>query len=781
MIFPQHRSISTPHQDLYSPSSLDPSISPSSILSTQFPPNLASSTSHATSSPNLHSSEAISEGYEQFLKDETSLSLVAFYIFTLTLSILVRTIHSFSPATCLSLLFTIPGYLYIYAIIQHEYKDYHLKPLPIRTIYIGNAVIILISFVTGLVLYNVSTEYCNGYLCDPKHTTGLQPNFLALAISNTVFTPFAIKVHTRGATGISVIVKIILLYASALRAKSNFGTYAAISTMIFFQGLLLWKYEYYTKRMFINKIQIEHQVRTTMAIENEKLVMEMNSKELKSLIGNVAHDLKSPLQAFTFELDTLLSKFQENATSSGIESVLLLKSISSFMVMLINRAIDYTKATSGIGLKPSFETFHLTETMEWVVRCAERCNRKISIHILPTPMNICRYIISDRQWLLENLLCLVSNAQKFTSKGEITIRCFLVTPTFPIGNETNLISCTHDALPPSDIPLLRFEVEDCGIGISDEKKKELFKPFMQAQRRAGGTGLGLYSLAKRMESLGGSCGVTDRIDGKQGARFWFSIPYRPDRMVESQNSDASNRSNRILPIDDPPDIERRVTPTSFTELKIGHFDTSRRTSDSIPFFESSPDSRSKSNSEIPTIVIPVKEIVTSKPTQPAPLPPSKIRVLLVEDSTLIQKTTIRALTREGYDVDLATNGMECLEMIEKSSYQIVLMDIQMPMMDGFEATTRLRELEKLKLNQLDKLNLNDSIYDIENGGAPISSTSSLIIIGLSANADSETKEMALAAGMNEFIPKPLSMEKLKLCLKRLHTPHSSFPDMDNGL
>ena len=76
--------------------------------------------------------------------------------------------------------------------------------------------------------------------------------------------------------------------------------------------------------------------------------------------------------------------------------------------------------------------------------------------------------------------------------------------------------------------MIRIEIEDSGIGISEDMMSNLFNPFKQAQRLAGGTGLGLYSLAKRIEALGGDYGVNRRSDGQSGSLFWFTIPYRPD-------------------------------------------------------------------------------------------------------------------------------------------------------------------------------------------------------------------------------------------------------------
>jgi hypothetical protein len=91
---------------------------------------------------------------------------------------------------------------------------------------------------------------------------------------------------------------------------------------------------------------------------------------------------------------------------------------------------------------------------------------------------------------------------------------------------------------------LLFEVEDHGIGISDQEMSQLFKPFKQTQRLAGGTGLGLYSLAKRMEGIQGEFGVRGRKDGEKGSLFWFMIPYRPDELFGfSLSQSCSGGSN----------------------------------------------------------------------------------------------------------------------------------------------------------------------------------------------------------------------------------------------
>ena len=97
------------------------------------------------------------------------------------------------------------------------------------------------------------------------------------------------------------------------------------------------------------------------------------------------------------------------------------------MNMTINRSIDFTKASSGIKLKPSIESVNFSETMKWAVGCLQS-HAKVPIVVVPIPQSIPNQLYTDKQWLMENILCLLSNAQKFTTEGEITVRCLLKAP-----------------------------------------------------------------------------------------------------------------------------------------------------------------------------------------------------------------------------------------------------------------------------------------------------------------------------------------------------------------
>ena len=221
-----------------------------------------------------------------------------------------------------------------------------------------------------------------------------------------------------------------------------------------------------------------------------------------------------------------------------------LDSTTKFLLMSINRAQDFVKSSSGIGLKTSLENVNIIECLTSVKRMMDSQGNGRSIKIIQPHDTFFPNIFTDRQFLMDNILCLVSNACKYSDVGStVEVKISLV-------DEYALES-------------VKISVTDSGIGISQEMKSRLFQPFKQAQRRAGGTGLGLYSLRMRMEALGGTYAVLDRDDGQQGSIFWFSFPYIPDtspvndgilctREPESRKSTVSKL--RILLCDDSASI-----------------------------------------------------------------------------------------------------------------------------------------------------------------------------------------------------------------------------------
>eukprot|EP01040_Poterioochromonas_malhamensis_P005667 gene5667-biopygen952 len=319
--------------------------------------------------------------------------------------------------------------------------------------------------------------------------------------------------------------------------------------------------------------------------------------EMRHMIGNVAHDLKTPLASFTNGLDMILEILisahkkmkmahvdQKPLTPDMLSEcfasiqtcVTNIRNSNTFMLMTINRCIDYTKASKGMKLVPKYETVDVREALQFPIECMSNIQERIGIKVEALSEEICSHIITDKQWLQENLLCLLSNAVKYSTEGSVTIKARLIATSEKIIHDT-VGRYEAKALSRKTFPEVSsssnltaaesiiFEVEDTGIGLSEEAMKHLFNPFKQAQRLAGGTGLGLYSLAKRMEALKGRYGVSVREDGKQGSLFWFSIPYKADEVVAAASKEKESIHESSLNVSRVfPGVATQATSNSIT-------------------------------------------------------------------------------------------------------------------------------------------------------------------------------------------------------------------------
>lgn len=237
-----------------------------------------------------------------------------------------------------------------------------------------------------------------------------------------------------------------------------------------------------------------------------------------------------------------------------------------------------------------------------------------------------------------------------------------------------------------ELVVIRFSVTDTGIGVPPENQAVIFEDFSQADssvtRRFGGTGLGLSISRRLVELMGGEIGLESPIwpEGHGGSCFWFKIPFRMTAVRA-----------KLEPVG--PRWDGRATPSMWPPLQ------------------------------------------EEKPSPPKTGPRRrKIRILLVEDNRINQKVTTAILEKAGYSVTVAENGKRALETLTRIPVDLVLMDVQMPEMDGLKATELIRQ----------------------NSGR----SNALPIIALTANAVKEEKERCLKAGMNDYVFKPIQAREL---------------------
>lgn len=432
------------------------------------------------------------------------------------------------------------------------------------------------------------------------------------------------------------------------------------------------KFEYHVALQSSTKLQL------TQSLDQA----ERDKAQLKMVLANVAHDLKTPLQAFSAGIHSLsdLVLLKNSATvtaNSGVCAGILrdMEGSYAFMMMQINRALDVSKSENDVPLRAKPESVLLRTIVSWAINIMSSIQTRVRLKLKSNPPSLLdKLMLTDKVWLQENLLCLLSNAVKYSpADSTVTIRVSMINVS--AGPETK-----------ENTEQLMVEVEDEGVGLSPEQSSKLFQPFAQAQRCAGGTGLGLYSLALRINTLGGSYGVRDS-SGECGSLFYFSLPFHEDTTSGVSSVESS--------------LKNDCSPVVLTTIPDEEFDSANP------------------------------------------------KVLVVDDSATTLKIFSRAIAQSGARVETAVDGFTALKLMKKNVYTVVIMDIQMPIMDGLESVRKLREWER----------------DVAQERLP---RDRQYIIGASACSLEETKKNALNVGMNEFLLKPVDIPALLQKLKSLY-------------
>lgn len=346
---------------------------------------------------------------------------------------------------------------------------------------------------------------------------------------------------------------------------------------------------------------------------------------------------------------------------------------------IINDILDFSKIEAG-KLDIEHQEFEVSALLEEITNLVKlRVEQKHLTYAVHIDKKVPKIVNGAKQRMRQVLLNLVANAVKFTHRGGVTVYVHRV------FNYPGLC--------------LRFEVHDTGIGIAPADQMHLFQPFQQVdnsnRRQYGGTGLGL-SISKRLVTLmSGQIGMRSMPD--HGSVFWLEVPF------QAAETPAPPPLSPLVS-----HADAHTSPANTSSLKAG-LGTSQVT----------PGARDSESLHV------------------------GLRLLLVEDNAINQRLAHALLTRLGHRVEAVMNGREALDALAQHRFDAVLMDCQMPVMDGFEATLALR------------------------GGLNGVLQPNIPVIAMTANAMMGDRERCLEVGMNDYIPKPVNVALLKAALAKI--------------
>ena len=482
---------------------------------------------------------------------------------------------------------------------------------------------------------------------------------------------------------------------------------------------------------------VRNRLRYTRELEIAKHKAEEGGKARSAFLAVMSHEIRTPMNGVlgmtTVMLDTPLDQRQRSYMDS-------IRNSAEALLSVINDVLDFSKIESGtFQITPA--PFDLEEVCEQVATLlAARANEKSLVLAVDYPVSVPAIVIGDGGRVRQILLNLAGNAIKFTDAGLVRI----AVDASPIQGDTIRI---------------RLRVVDTGIGIPAEKIPLLFQEFSQLDstdaRRHGGTGLGLAISKKLAEHMAGAISVESSPGA--GSTFTCELPFRlgpkaesrtvipgsclilhPDSLIRETLAgfcrDLGMKAEAFsgiehLPAEPFPAI--LVAERWHNEISARHANTGAAIL-SIDGRQSVPLSRSR-----------LRTALAGRPTAESPAQITAAffaRILVVEDNQTNQRVIQLLLEKMGCAVTVAGDGAQAMQICGHQSFDLVFMDVQMPVMDGLEATRHLRLLPPPHVQ--------------------------MPILALTANAMEEDRQRCLDAGMSGYLAKPIVRDELIAALRQ---------------